>query len=322
MTTIIDLTTEIDREIETQLRPRKQPTCSCCNTLGHQVRSCTDPTMMAHRRQIFQKIDRREPPDNILLHLQTLTFPLQKVVMMKTINQKPTNIAPYSCKNPQEFHTKVIEYIQARHREQESSIRRQLLSIPPRLLYTWLPRSINDITDMYTRYREQFEPGDTPMPIEQTQFIIFITQNSLEPTLYDPYPTYHTMSRWKQFIFHRRDQINNEIARNLAQNLARNPNTAPLARTAYTFVRNASKMNKIETIDCPICFETVSTPNISAPNCGHQFCTQCIRSTIKQYNARQRCPCPMCRAPIQNIVRKDIATPAEPTVPAVPVTVA
>jgi len=307
MTTIIDLTAEIDTPIDTPLRPRKQPTCSCCNTIGHQVRSCTDPAMMAHRRQIFQQIERRESPDNILLHLQTLTFPLQKVVMMKTINQKPTNIAPYSCKNPQEFQTKVIEYIENRHRAQENSLRRQLLAIPTRFIYAWLPRSINDITELYTRYCAQFEPGDTPLHIEQTQFILFITQNSLEPTLYDPYPTYHTMVRWKQFLFHRRDQTLAEISRNLAATNA----APPPAQAVYTFVRNTSKMNKMETIDCPICFETVSTPNISAPNCGHQFCTQCIRSTIKKYNARQRCPCPMCRAPIQTIIRKDFA-PAEP----------
>jgi hypothetical protein len=312
MTTIIDLTTEIDTPIDREIRPRKQPTCSCCNALGHQVRSCTDPAMMAHRRQIFQKIDRREPPDNILLHLQTLTFPLQKVVMMKTINQKPTNIAPYSCKNPQEFHAKVTEYVETRHREQENSIRRQLLAIPPRLIYTWLPRSINDITELYTRYCAQFTPGDHPPHIEQTQFIIFITQNRLEPTLYDPYPTYHTMVRWKQFLFHRRDQTLAEISRNRTHYVA---NVAPVTRTAYTFVRNIAKTNKMETIDCPICFETVSTPNISAPNCGHQFCSQCIRNTIKKYNAGQRCPCPMCRAPIQNIIRKDLAPPAEPTVP-------
>jgi hypothetical protein len=50
--------------------------------------------------------------------------------------------------------------------------------------------------------------------------------------------------------------------------------------------------------------ETVNMPNISETNCGHKYCSTCIRNTIKKYIATKRCPCPMCREPLHTIVRK------------------
>ncbi|KAK5642719.1 hypothetical protein RI129_008889 [Pyrocoelia pectoralis] len=42
--------------------------------------------------------------------------------------------------------------------------------------------------------------------------------------------------------------------------------------------------------DCPICYEKLENRNISATQCGHVFCTQCLVQTIGVSKI-----CPTCR---------------------------
>jgi hypothetical protein len=51
--------------------------------------------------------------------------------------------------------------------------------------------------------------------------------------------------------------------------------------------------------DCPICFETRETAEISQLNCQHKFCTNCITEHIHRNRSETRCP--FCRENITHI---------------------
>ena len=71
-----------------------------------------------------------------------------------------------------------------------------------------------------------------------------------------------------------------------------------------TIVYDIKKMvsQNIETIICPICMESISTPKIIITKCNHSFCDSCITEYIHMSHTT-RCVCPMCRDPIKKMTR-------------------
>jgi hypothetical protein len=57
---------------------------------------------------------------------------------------------------------------------------------------------------------------------------------------------------------------------------------------------------------CPICFDDLKWRDTYTTACGHHFCQKCIQSTIKQFPNTTRCPCPMCRTPLEQIYYYDM----------------
>lgn len=59
-------------------------------------------------------------------------------------------------------------------------------------------------------------------------------------------------------------------------------------------------------IDCPVCFEYITSKDIVMLNCGHHFCNSCVFTTImNKYRSRTQeldpCPCPYCRTRIRKL---------------------
>jgi hypothetical protein len=57
---------------------------------------------------------------------------------------------------------------------------------------------------------------------------------------------------------------------------------------------------------CPICFDDLKWRDTYTTGCGHHFCQKCIQSTIKQIPNTTRCPCPMCRTPLEKLYYYDM----------------
>jgi hypothetical protein len=60
------------------------------------------------------------------------------------------------------------------------------------------------------------------------------------------------------------------------------------------------------TDSCPICLNDLKWRDAYRIGCGHHFCVKCIDTTIKQVTNTQRCPCPMCRAPVEKMYYYDM----------------
>ena len=283
-------------------KKRKPPTCSICNCIGHQMRTCNDATILFQRNYVFEQIEKHTPLETIIAYAQHQDFQRMKIITYKTPKGKTSNISPLSA-DETTYYTNLERYITTEYEKQTNQV---VSHIQRKIFYTrrLLPRTTSEIVNLYTNYiAESYTSNQQNGTIENvdqeiTQFLHLCDTMSLEVTNYTPFPTYDVLTRWNAFL-------QRTSTRYLADMQARNrPPPAPVVVETYNYVKRPVGEDATETIDCPICMETINTPNISETNCGHKYCTPCIRRTIRKYTAHKRCPCPMCREPIRTVLRK------------------
>lgn len=291
-------------------KKRKPQTCRICKCAGHQMRTCNDATILSQRNHVFEQIENHAPVETILEYAHQQEFERIKIITYKTPKGKTSNISPLSA-DETNYYTNLERYIQNEYVKQTALLTAQIqrkIFFARRLL----PRSTDEIFNQYVQfltefYNTQFQSG-TIANVDQEimQFLHLCDTQSMEPTNYTPFPSYGALTRWMRFL-------NETTRRYMAQMHARNHPPQAIVQT-YTYIKRriaGPSQDSQESIDCPICMETVETPTISETNCGHKYCTTCIRNTIKKFNPHKRCPCPMCREPIQTIVRKYVETSME-----------
>ena len=291
-----------------QQKTRKPQTCRICKCVGHQMRTCNDATILSQRKHVFEQIENHVPAETILEYAHQQEFERMKIISYKTPKGKTSNVSPLSA-DEQTYYTNLERYIQTEYAKQTN----QLASLIQRKIFfarRLLPRSTDEIFNQYVQfltefYNTEFQSG-TIANVDQeiVQFLHLCETQSMDPANYTPFPSYGALTRWMRFL-------NETTRRYMAQMHARNHPPPAIAQTYNYIKRRVPSEESPESIDCPICMETVTMPNISETNCGHKYCTTCIRNTIKKYNAYKRCPCPMCREPVHTIVRKFTETPTE-----------
>ena len=61
----------------------------------------------------------------------------------------------------------------------------------------------------------------------------------------------------------------------------------------------------LEEIECPICYEPCKTIDTVTTQCGHVYCSSCIKGTVKSNETKMTPPpCPMCRSEIKILEMK------------------
>ena len=63
----------------------------------------------------------------------------------------------------------------------------------------------------------------------------------------------------------------------------------------FIFKMDSDTSNYYNHVDCPVCFEKITSENHIALNCAHTFCTQCIPKILKTKK------CPSCRELIKEL---------------------
>lgn len=280
-------------------RKRKPQTCRICKCAGHQMRTCNDPAILFQRNHIFEQIEKHAPIETILDYAHHQEFERIKIITYKTPKGKTSNISPLTS-DETTYYTNLERYIQSEYEKHTNQV---IEIIQRKIFYTrrLLPHNANELMNRYTSFLAEFYNNQhtiEDLDRELMQFLHLCDTLSLEPTSYTPFPSYATLIRWSNFLQY-------TTSRYLAQMQERNRRPAPVTQT-YNYIKRrlAPDTEHQEPIDCPICMETITMPNISETNCGHQFCRTCIRNTIHKYIPTKRCPCPMCREPIHTIVRK------------------
>jgi hypothetical protein len=292
------ITQQQDPPIE-NTRKRKPPTCRICKCTGHQMRTCNDATLLSQRKHVFEQIENHAPAAEIITYAQqNHEFERMKIITYKTPKGKTSNICPLSS-DETTYYTNLERYIQTEYEKQTNQLITQLQR---RIFFTrrLLPHNANELMNRYINFLAQFYNNQhtiEDLDRELTQFLHLCETQSLEPTHYNPYPSYEILQRWNHFL-------QETTSRYMAQIQARNRPPPQIVQTYNYIKRRVPNNEPTESIDCPICMETVNMSNISETNCGHKFCSTCIRNTIKKYIATKRCPCPMCREPLHTIVRK------------------
>ena len=68
-------------------------------------------------------------------------------------------------------------------------------------------------------------------------------------------------------------------------------------------------LSKIEEQNCPICLDSIEIPTVT--NCGHLFCSECIKNALEMSRNGKKCPC--CREDLSNTMLREIVVSSEET---------
>jgi hypothetical protein len=293
--------------------------CRNCGGEGHEIRTCNDPYLQESRKEFYKKIHRREPLPNIVENAKSIPIEKMRLITYKTEKGKVSKISSLK-ESEQTYYEKLEKYIKKEYEKQEEGLKRIVILkiLHHRTLLNALP--LVSIHSMYQNYITQIATEErneyvmrriarlTIYPSEEIFLLRDITETTTWESvflsdithLYQLIETrtsegmsYEMMTRFLGFLLLVEDE----------QATRTKPTTKPLE---YNFIKRIQ--TETETIDCPICMENISTPDISEVNCGHKFCRSCIRQTIHRHAKDKRCGCPMCRTPIEKIVRKYIKT--------------
>jgi hypothetical protein len=297
--------------------------CRNCGVEGHEIRTCNDPNLQEERKEFFKKIQRRVPIEEILENAKSIALEKMRLITYKTEKGKVSKIS--SLKESEDtYYEKLENYIKKEYEIQEEALKKKII-LKTMIIRRHYHAPLVNISAMYHSYirilstsRHRLEevrrlisrdgyPSeevhlhrgiDDPTTWENmietdTESLnMFTATNSFNRELYAIYPTYEMMTRWLGFLI---------VIQEEYRAITRTNHAHPVA---YNFIKRLQ--TESETIDCPICMENITTPEISEVNCGHKFCRSCIRQTINGHAKDKRCGCPMCRTPIEKIIRKFI----------------
>lgn len=292
MAEIIDLT--IDEHIVYR-RPRAPPKCGYCGIQGHTVRSCNDPETMNIVRELHQKVLRYPPMQTIIDWLQTID-----VKILQMVQSKYTYTSSYR-KCSKEMCIDILSVaISDKYRYAE---RRALSALYTAVtqgdLLEWITNQ--NIVYLYKEYYAQyFENGPSEEECELLYHII--TTRTIPPTI-----QYNNAKLFYNFIMYRYTTF---VENNTYISHARVPypviNLANRQSAQIKYVITKKTITEPKQIDCPICFEIKETPTILTTTCDHQFCKDCLNSTIAKQPHQQRCVCPLCRTPIYKLIHETL----------------
>lgn len=73
----------------------------------------------------------------------------------------------------------------------------------------------------------------------------------------------------------------------------------------FAIQSNLDKIESQEKCNCNICYDEINVTNFVKLNCNHEFCKECIKSTLKSCNIFSEPMCALCRAPIKKFTFKN-----------------
>lgn len=292
MSDVIDLTN--DDDVRQGTRVRKLPNCGYCGTVGHTIRSCNDPSSMNSVRQLRQMINRFPPFQTIIDWLNT-----HAVLTLQFI------LAKYTCsaykKYSKEMCIDILTIvIQEKYREEEQrnlatteeSLRRGNILIWASSGDALSSANNENIPQSYRQYCAQIiEDMDEPIPDAECDLLCNIIHTRTIPRS----TPYHTVKRFYAFVLYRHAQYETDQATRLV--------VSDDDGTPIKYIIWRKKVSERTQIECPICMENKETPDVAYTICHHQFCWDCIYSTITSKNT-ERSGCPLCRKPIYKIIRE------------------
>lgn len=288
--------------------------CKNCGEEGHERRTCNDEELKEGRNEFFKRIKRRDSVEEILENAKSIYLEKMKLLTYKTEEGKLTRIVKLTEKEDQ-YYENLEKYIKKEYEKQEKELAKLLekklqmmriqgipMMIDHQMLYVVYMQTIRErnveIRELISRENYPSERIEIPTNAVDDTTVHTILTRDLSGLLTfintrrisrDPHPpSYETMTLWLGYIlliiktYQPPKPINYNFIKRLIRDMSRTP----------------------ETIECPICMECITTPEISEVNCGHKFCRTCIRRTISTCPKKNRCGCPMCRTPVDTIIRK------------------
>lgn len=270
-------------------RRRRAPTCGYCCEEGHNVRSCCQPDMLQLRRQLHIMIKSHERLETIRGWINQINnTKLLKMLVMQYIG-----ISFHRVISKPDMVERTMQFVYEQHRhelqEKFANVNRYVRQIDNmHILLT--------PTMLYESYNEYFREADISDEEHIMVCAIVLDMPATNMVLEHMVIDYLVLARIECYLAN----MIREITQQLLVQIIRPPEPVK-----YVYAESTVPPPK-NTDSCPICFDDLKWRDTYTTECGHHFCQKCIESTIKQLPHTTRCPCPMCRAPLEQMYYYDM----------------
>jgi hypothetical protein len=256
--------------------------CGYCSETGHNTRSCHEPTMIDNLNQLMRKINNYISVDVIETWIRVMEPTMIRMLLCQYAYCTYSKI-----KSPKERLISIlIETIKRKYEMDEVNARRSLADYVERSTFMeWYDPVDTDLVALYLEYCTRSRNHFIRNEYETLRQII---ETKRVPEGFIPIPVLLLYVSFLRFQFHGYTMIRDR---------KRQTNTPVIIydiKQVTTFTE--------ETIDCPVCMESISTPEILVTECNHSFCNSCMQTIIYRFDTT-RCNCPLCRTPIKKMTR-------------------
>ena len=301
----------IDLTQESNGRERK---CGFCNHTGHTVKTCYDSRISSCIRDFSSKIRKNDTEDQLVSWFMRIEPKLLNILCRRLLK------IPYNqMKNNSEIENSLRAYIE---KERNHLYHEYILNLIGLLDSLHRHTSIDYLrenpitTQSFIRFYNQYAQPATELEISNFEELLRIENfvedgyRELSASNVREMRDNFLSSQWElgslnrlfRFICHvchLRTNYNYIQRYHFSMN-----NQVKYTHCKFSYNPNLSCPIDAE-IDCAICMEKIERMNISKLQCGHSFCTSCIQTTIHKLPSNIRCNCPMCRTPIDTIMRME-----------------
>jgi hypothetical protein len=270
---------------------RRLPTCGYCCQEGHNVRSCREPDMLELRTQFKNIVQnhRLEPIRSWLNQINNTK--LLKMVVMQYIR-----IGFNSVISKPDMVERTMQFVYEKHRHE-------------------LQEKVTNV-NMYIRQIDNMQVVLTPQMLRESYTAYFreaqisAEEHALVCAIVLDMPQvnmvieYIVLVRLECYLAHILRQMIQQFMVQ-GQHIVR---VRPIyvEPVKYVYEESNTPPPPTNTDSCPICFDDLKWRDTYTTGCGHHFCQKCIQSTIKQIPNTTRCPCPMCRTPLEKLYYYDM----------------
>lgn len=269
--------------IPTKLAKKRTPLkCKYCNELGHDTRSCHEPIMIDTLNQLIYKITNYISLDAIEAWIRPMKTTMIRMLLCKYAYCTYSKITSQKKR----IITFIMKIIKQKYEIDELNTRRSLSEyVEQSRFMEWYDPVETNLEELYIEYCTRSTSHFIRNEYEALHQMI---ETKHVPETFIPIPVLLLYVSFLRFQFH---------AYTMMRDKKRQMNTPVIIYDIKQVIAF-----EIETMDCPICMDSISTPEILVTECKHSFCNSCMQTIIYKSDTN-RCNCPLCRTPIKKMTR-------------------
>ena len=267
-----------------ETKHRRAPTCGYCGGEGHNVRSCQEPYMLQLRRHLQMMIRSHER----LEYIRGWINQINNTKLLKMLVMQYIGIGFHSVISKPDIVERTMQFVYEQHRHELQQMVANVNRYVHQLDNLRAVLTPQMLSESYTAYFREAQIHD-----EEHALVCAIILDMPQVNMVIEFPV---LSRIECYLAN----MIREITQQMMVQMIR-----PQEPVNYVYAESTVPPPK-NTDSCPICFDDLKWRDTYTTECGHHFCQKCIQSTIKQLPHTTRCPCPMCRAPLEQMYYYDM----------------
>ena len=275
-------------------RRRRAPTCGYCCQEGHNLRSCREPNMVEVRTRFRIMVKNHERIE----YIRGWINQIDNMKLLKMIVMKHIGISFHTMISKQDIVERTMQFVNV---QQQYELQQMIASVNRLVGLVDHLRIILTPAMLCESYSAFFH--DTNISGEEHAMVCAVVLDMPIYMVHEnnaiDYLVLVRINRYLTYIIRQTtDQLFDQLLTTHIQPLIVEP-------VKYVYTESTVPPPK-NTDSCPICFDDMKWRDTYTTECGHHFCCKCIQATINQHPRTSRCPCPMCRTPLEQMYYYDM----------------